>query len=241
VAPRRLFYQKFFWFDFMGDTLHMTGFEKGIYALCIGNYFINRGPLPDDDHRLALMTALTVEQWRSVRPTIEKCFQVRDGLWHHKRIERDLAEDDVEREGKREGARKTNEKRNAKRDAHRDAERTQLQSQSPVQSQSAPVLEPKPHKAIVKRVGNALEEGLVEEMMRRTRDVVGEAEMAGRKYGFWKTLLHDDPNAYIRALEDAESRKKEALAGLPEMQIRKTWAHYLTYTFKSFKKGAHAG
>ena len=72
--------------------------------------------------------------------------------------------------------------------------------------------------------------------MRRTRDLVGEKEMAGRKYGFWKTLYLDCTPAYRDALADAESRKKEAAHGLPEAQIKKTWAHYLTYQFKEFKK-----
>ena len=56
--------------------------------------------------------------------------------------------------------------------------------------------------------------------MRRTRELVGEKEMAGRKYGFWKTLYLDCTPAYRDALTDAESRKKEAGRGLPEAQIK---------------------
>jgi uncharacterized protein DUF1376 len=73
-GKERHFYQKLFWFDFFGDTKDMNGFEQGVYALLIGNYFINRGPLPDDNHRLARMTQLSEEQWLSVRPAIAPKF-----------------------------------------------------------------------------------------------------------------------------------------------------------------------
>jgi uncharacterized protein YdaU (DUF1376 family) len=240
VATQRHFYQKMFWFDFFGDTKDMNGFEQGVYALLIGNYFINRGPLPDDNHRLARMTQLSEEQWLSVRPAIAPKFRIRDGLWHHSRIERDLAEKEAEHKAKSEGARVTNAKRRAKREAECDGERPHLQLHSHSQSHSQLSSQvTATSKAILNEenvVRNALEVADEEELLRRTRDVVGEDEMKGKKFGFWRTLIRDHPRAYRDALTDAESRKKEALRGLPEAQIKKTWAHYMTYQFKEMKK-----
>ena len=70
-------------------------------------------------------------------------------------------------------------------------------------------------------------------MPRRTRDVVGDDEMKGRKFGFWRTLIRDHPRAYRDALTDAESPKKEAQRGLPEAQIKKS---YMTYQFKEMRE-----
>jgi uncharacterized protein YdaU (DUF1376 family) len=87
-----LFYQRLNWSDFFGETTTMNGAEKGTYLLLMGNYFMNRGPLPDDDSRLALMTGLTLEQWQAIRPAMERHFEVRRGWWNHARIDRELAD-----------------------------------------------------------------------------------------------------------------------------------------------------
>lgn len=101
------------------------------------------------------MTSLTLEDWRTMRPVIEKCFEVHDGLWHHARIEWDLAEDEAEHEGKSKGGKKAQTKLKERR--------TRLQSQSQL------VPEPQPEsKAITKCVVSALDEGLEEEWLRRT-------------------------------------------------------------------------
>ena len=172
VATQRHFYQKMFWFDFFGDTKGMNGFEQGVYALLIGNYFINRGPLPDDNDRLARMTQLSEEQWLSVRPAIAPKFRIRDGLWRHSRIDRDLVEKEEEHKAKSEGAKVTNAKRRAKREAERDGERPHLQLHSHSQSQSQLSSQvTATSKAILNEenvVRNALEVADDEELLRRT-------------------------------------------------------------------------
>jgi uncharacterized protein YdaU (DUF1376 family) len=117
ATRRKLFYQKLFWHDFFGDTMHMNGLEKGAYLLLIGNYFMNRGPLPDDDTRLALMTSLSLEQWRAIRPALERRFEVRDRLWRHQATERAITEATTEYEARRRGGRLTRAKLQEQRDA----------------------------------------------------------------------------------------------------------------------------
>ena len=174
VATQRHFYQKMFWFDFFGDTKGMNGFEQGVYALLIGNYFINRGPLPDDNHRLARMTQLSEEQWLSVRPAIAPKFRIRDGLWRHSRIERDLAEKEAEHEGRVRGGKKAQAQlREKRRKAQAERPHLQLHSQLHSQSQLSSQVTAT-SKAILNEenvVRNALEVADEEELLRRTRDV----------------------------------------------------------------------
>ena len=159
--------------------MHMNGFEKGIYALPIGNYFVNTGPLPDDDQRLALMTSPTIEQWGTVGPAIERYFKVYDGLWHHARIDRNIAEEEAEHKGKSEGAQKANAKRHSKRPESgqkANTKRPQLQLHSHSQLESVPEGTERV-KAVTNGVENALELPDEEELRRRTRDLVGKEEM----------------------------------------------------------------
>jgi uncharacterized protein YdaU (DUF1376 family) len=131
TARRKLFYQKLYWFDFFGDTMHMNGFEKGVYLLLVGNYFMNRGPLPDDDARLALMTSLSVEQWQTIRPALERRFEVRDGLWRHEAIERAITEAKKEYEAKSKGGRFTRAKLRDQRLAEQAAQHVAEYSADP--------------------------------------------------------------------------------------------------------------
>ena len=173
VATQRHFYQKMFWFDFFGDTKGMNGFEQGVYALLIGNYFINRGPLPDDNHRLARMTQLSEEQWLSVRPAIAPKFRIRDGLWHHSRIDRDLAEKQAEHKGKSQGGKRAarNRQESSKKAATKQQESNphlQLHSHSQSQSQLSSQVTAT-SKAILNEenvVRNALEVADEEELLR---------------------------------------------------------------------------
>jgi len=76
--------------DFVADTLHLDREDIGSYLLLILAYWRNGGPLPDDDSTLAKTARMTPREWKEARPTLSAFFQVGDGLWRHKRIDREL-------------------------------------------------------------------------------------------------------------------------------------------------------
>lgn len=85
-------FQKFFWGDYLRDTMHLSTEEHGAYLLLIAAYW-TRGRAPaDDDRQLAAITKLSMKKWIKVRPAVAEFFDVLDGHFFHSRIERDLAE-----------------------------------------------------------------------------------------------------------------------------------------------------
>jgi len=75
--------------DYLGDTQRLTTEQHGAYLLLIFDYWRN-GPAPDDDAVLQQITRLERAAWKRHRPALEKLFQIVDGHWHHRRIEREL-------------------------------------------------------------------------------------------------------------------------------------------------------
>src|SRR5262249_49719489 len=81
-----------YWGDYYRDTTHLSGTQHGFYLLLIGRYFTSGKPLPDNDAILSkIVRANNISHWRQHRPVIAEFFQVVDGVWRHKRIERELA------------------------------------------------------------------------------------------------------------------------------------------------------
>jgi uncharacterized protein YdaU (DUF1376 family) len=84
--------------DYLGDTQRLTTEQHGAYLLLILDYW-RAGPPPDDDEVLRQITKLDAKAWRRQRPALARMFQVTDGEWHHKRIDKELAsaEENAER------------------------------------------------------------------------------------------------------------------------------------------------
>lgn len=77
--------------DYIGDTQHLSRSEHGGYMLLIMAYWAKGGPLPDDDKVLRRITlSSTPYEWKKLRKNLQNFFTVRDGLWHHKRIDFEL-------------------------------------------------------------------------------------------------------------------------------------------------------
>jgi len=78
--------------DYAADTMHLTTLQHGAYRLLMDAYWRNQGPLNDDDEALAAITRLPLKDWRKMRPTIGRFFQIDfvAATWTHKRIEREL-------------------------------------------------------------------------------------------------------------------------------------------------------
>ena len=77
--------------DYLADTRHLTLEEHGAYLLLIMNYWQTGHALIDSDKRLASVCSTSVEIWLNIRPAIEEFFDIKDGIWTHQRIEKDLA------------------------------------------------------------------------------------------------------------------------------------------------------
>jgi len=76
--------------DYLGDTQRLTTEQHGAYLLLMLDYWRN-GPPPDDDAVLQQITKLDRAAWKRHRPTLMRMFQVADGEWRHKRIDKELA------------------------------------------------------------------------------------------------------------------------------------------------------
>jgi uncharacterized protein YdaU (DUF1376 family) len=146
----KLPYQKVYWGDYFAKTTTLLALERGAYLMLIGRYWINGGPLPDDNKQLALLVMVSLEDplgdWLKLRPKIEPLFRIEGGFWHHDRIDEDWAKAEKEYENHVAGADKTNAKRREKK-THSAAQSDSLsvshsatlsESQGATQSEPAP-------------------------------------------------------------------------------------------------------
>jgi len=77
--------------DYLGDTQRLTTEQHGAYLLLMLDYWRN-GPPPDDDGVLQQITKLDRAAWRKHRPILSGMFQIADGAWNHKRIDREMTD-----------------------------------------------------------------------------------------------------------------------------------------------------
>lgn len=77
--------------EYLGDTMHLTTRQHGAYLLLIMAYWRNAGPLPSDDRRLAAICRLHQSEWAEDRDTLAEFFETESELWHHKRIDIEMA------------------------------------------------------------------------------------------------------------------------------------------------------
>lgn len=74
----------------LGDTMHLTAAEFGAYCMILFVTWNNNGvPLPDDDARLARITRLSLKAWRKARPTLAQFFDLSNGTWLQKRLQKE--------------------------------------------------------------------------------------------------------------------------------------------------------
>ncbi|MCI0747577.1 MAG: YdaU family protein [Verrucomicrobia subdivision 3 bacterium] len=86
--------------DLIADTLHLSRADFGSYVLLILLYWRRRGPLPDDDNALSAAARVPLADWPPVRKVLAPFFQIGDGVWRHKRIDKELANSISLREAK---------------------------------------------------------------------------------------------------------------------------------------------
>ena len=74
--------------DYLADTMHLSTEQHGAYLLLLFHLW-RRGILQDDDVVLAQITGLPIRAWSICRVVLAEFFEIRDGLWHHGRLERE--------------------------------------------------------------------------------------------------------------------------------------------------------
>lgn len=79
----------FFIADYLAETPRLSTLQHGAYLLLQLDYWRN-GPPPDDNTILSNITHLPIEQWLKERPTLEKFFDVRDGIWQRQKLDTQL-------------------------------------------------------------------------------------------------------------------------------------------------------
>lgn len=139
--------------DYLKDTMMLTLRESGAYLHLIMAYWVNKGPLPDDDDKLSSITKSSQSDWFAIRKTISKYFVIKNGFWHHGRIDEELTKASKITQDRKNAGLKGNQKRwgNRKPVANGIANSSQTLSQtdppSPSPSQgllrSPPVLRPR--------------------------------------------------------------------------------------------------
>lgn len=83
-------YMRMFWADYLADTMNLTTEEHGAYLLLIGTYWRRGKALPDDDKFLATATKSSPKVWRKLKHTLSVFFDIKDGVWTHHRVEKEL-------------------------------------------------------------------------------------------------------------------------------------------------------
>jgi uncharacterized protein YdaU (DUF1376 family) len=74
--------------DYLADTMHLTTEQHGAYLLLLFHLW-RRGTLPGDNLALAQITGLTADAWSNARAVLAEFFEIHDGFWHHRRVERE--------------------------------------------------------------------------------------------------------------------------------------------------------
>lgn len=75
----------------IGDTMHLSPEEFGAYCLILFATWRNNGkPLPDDGSRLSRICRVSETRWRTrIRPVLVGFFDVSEGTWRQKRLEKE--------------------------------------------------------------------------------------------------------------------------------------------------------
>jgi uncharacterized protein YdaU (DUF1376 family) len=74
--------------DYLADTMHLSTEQHGAYLLLLFHLW-RRGILQDDDAVLAQITGLPIKAWSLCRAVLAEFFEIHDGQWHHRRVERE--------------------------------------------------------------------------------------------------------------------------------------------------------
>lgn len=75
--------------DYVADTPYLTTEQHGAYLLLLMAYWRN-GPPPDNDAILSSLVKMTPDAWSIARAVLVQFFDVSEGFWMHKRVEKEI-------------------------------------------------------------------------------------------------------------------------------------------------------
>jgi uncharacterized protein YdaU (DUF1376 family) len=91
MANKTDIYCRFYFGDYLKDTMGLTTQEHGAYLLLLLAYYSQQKPLPADDSTLASITRSSAHQWAKLRPRMAQFFSINSETWCHKRCELEMA------------------------------------------------------------------------------------------------------------------------------------------------------
>lgn len=78
--------------DFLANTKRLNTEAKGAYLCLMLDYYENGSGPPDDDDVLAAICELPVDVWQRHRKVIAPLFKIEQCLWHHSRMDFEIAD-----------------------------------------------------------------------------------------------------------------------------------------------------
>jgi uncharacterized protein YdaU (DUF1376 family) len=118
-----------FWGDYARDTGNLSAIGHGAYLMLIKHYWCTAAPLRDDDDELWRIACCdSRDQWLALRPTLARFFDVAEGMWRHKRVDRELGRAAETTRKRSEAAKAGAAKRAADREATESAHAQQMPS-----------------------------------------------------------------------------------------------------------------
>lgn len=103
--------------DYMADTMHLTCEQHGAYMLLLMAYWRKGGPLPSSDAALAAICRMSPDAWSIAKAVLVEFFDTStNGVWIHKRIEKELTESAKKKEKAEAKAKKAAEARWSKQE-----------------------------------------------------------------------------------------------------------------------------
>lgn len=146
----------FYWRDYLGDTATLTMLEHGAYLLLMAEYYATRTPLDANASVLHRVCRAFADAERgAIDSVLTRFFHLRDGRYHHKRIDEELAKSSDISEKRRAAALSMH---HANAHANAEQKHTQSQSQSHIQvqipkSKGANFVRPSPEEVKIYLVG----------------------------------------------------------------------------------------
>ncbi len=104
--------------DYVADTMHLSTEEHGIYVLLMIFYWRTQSPIKNDKNFIKNVCKISSKKSEKI---LSQFFNLKDGYWHHKRIEKELAKSLENQEKKSERGTKGAEARWGKNDASSNA------------------------------------------------------------------------------------------------------------------------
>lgn len=92
TEPKVDIWMPFYPGDYLSKTMPLTTLQHGAYLLLIMAYWMNVGPLPDDDDTLASICKMTKDVWKRNRPILQRFFDLESipGEWIHPKVDKEL-------------------------------------------------------------------------------------------------------------------------------------------------------